>query len=216
MRIRLAENFRALFYAPFYAARALGLLADEGVEVEWLGSAAPGEGVAGLLQDAVDLSWGGPMRVMKDRDTRADSSLVCFCEVVGRDPFCLIGPRQESAFRLGDLPRLKFGAVAEVPTPWSLSRTYEHRRAHVSVPCLRKIEARTRVGDAAVIIGAVAPLVSFPALPWPLGQHGSTHLYQFTRHLRQPTSSRTMTSSKTAARHCRRLDGHAQGDAGGS
>jgi NitT/TauT family transport system substrate-binding protein len=118
MRIRFAENFRALFYAPFYAARALDLLADEGVEVEWLGSAAPGEGVAGLLEDAVDLSWGGPMRVMKDRDTRADSPLVCFCEVVGRDPFCLIGPRRESAFRLADLPRLKFGAVAEVPTPW--------------------------------------------------------------------------------------------------
>jgi lysophospholipase L1-like esterase len=28
--------------------------------------------------------------------------------------------------------------------------------------------ARKRVGDAAVIIGAVAPLVAFPALPWPL------------------------------------------------
>lgn len=28
--------------------------------------------------------------------------------------------------------------------------------------------ARQRVGDAAVIIGGVAPLVSFPALPWPL------------------------------------------------
>jgi NitT/TauT family transport system substrate-binding protein len=49
--IRFAENFRALFYAPFYATRALGLFADEGVEVEWLGSATP------------DLTWGGPMRV---------------------------------------------------------------------------------------------------------------------------------------------------------
>lgn len=28
--------------------------------------------------------------------------------------------------------------------------------------------ARKRVGDAAVVIGAVAPLVAFPALPWPL------------------------------------------------
>jgi len=28
--------------------------------------------------------------------------------------------------------------------------------------------ARHRVGDAAVVIGGVAPLVSFPALPWPL------------------------------------------------
>src|SRR5882762_8832901 len=29
-------------------------------------------------------------------------------------------------------------------------------------------DARRRVGDAAVVIGGVAPLVSFPALPWPL------------------------------------------------
>ena len=28
--------------------------------------------------------------------------------------------------------------------------------------------ARERVGDAAVVIGGVAPLLAFPALPWPL------------------------------------------------
>jgi NitT/TauT family transport system substrate-binding protein len=118
MRIKLAENFRAIFYAPFYATRALGFFADEGVDIEWIGSATPGEGVAGLVGGSVDLSWGGPMRVMKDRDTHADSPLVCFCEVVGRDPFCLIGPRREGGFGLADLPHYKFAAVAEVPTPW--------------------------------------------------------------------------------------------------
>jgi hypothetical protein len=50
MRIRLAENFRAIFYAPFYASRALGFHADEGVEVEWLAAATPGEGVAGFAR----------------------------------------------------------------------------------------------------------------------------------------------------------------------
>jgi NitT/TauT family transport system substrate-binding protein len=118
MRIRLAENFRAIFYAPFYAARSLGLFADEGVDVQWIGSATPGEGVAGLIAGTVDLTWGGPMRVMKDRDTHADSPLVCFGEVVRRDPFCLVGPRGEDGFRLADLPHYKFAAVAEVPTPW--------------------------------------------------------------------------------------------------
>ena len=34
MTIRLAENFRAVFYAPLYAAQALGLYAQEGVKVE--------------------------------------------------------------------------------------------------------------------------------------------------------------------------------------
>ena len=62
-RIRLAENFRAVFYAPFYACRALGFCEDEGVEVEWLGVSAPGDGVAGLRNGTVDLTWGGPMRV---------------------------------------------------------------------------------------------------------------------------------------------------------
>ena len=51
MPIKLAENFRAVFYAPFYAAQSLGFYASEGVEVElvnpcscadaWSGS--PGE-----------------------------------------------------------------------------------------------------------------------------------------------------------------------------
>jgi NitT/TauT family transport system substrate-binding protein len=125
MPIRLAENFRAVFYAPFYASRALGFYAAEGVEVEWIGVSAPGEGVAGLCDGTVDLTWGGPMRVMKARDRHADSPLVCFCEVVGRDPFFLVGPacRRDQGtegwgFRLTDLPQLRFAAVAEVPTPW--------------------------------------------------------------------------------------------------
>ena len=33
MKIRLAENFRALFYAPFYATQALGFYEREGVDI---------------------------------------------------------------------------------------------------------------------------------------------------------------------------------------
>ena len=33
MPIVLTENFRALFYAPFYAAHAIGAYAAEGVDV---------------------------------------------------------------------------------------------------------------------------------------------------------------------------------------
>ena len=36
MRIKLSENFRAVFYAPFYATHALGFYTSEGVEVELL------------------------------------------------------------------------------------------------------------------------------------------------------------------------------------
>ena len=36
MPIRLMENFRAVFYAPYYATHALGFYEREGVEVELL------------------------------------------------------------------------------------------------------------------------------------------------------------------------------------
>jgi NitT/TauT family transport system substrate-binding protein len=118
MPIRLAENFRALFYAPYYAAKALGFYEREGVDVELLESTAPGDGVSSLLNGTIDITWAGPMRVMKARDQEADSRLVCFCEVVARDPFYLIGRSGLRDFRLTDLPSLRFAAVSEVPTPW--------------------------------------------------------------------------------------------------
>ena len=67
-RIRLSENFRAVFYAPFYATLALGHFAREGVEIELIASPAPAAAAAGLLDGSIDVSWGGPMRVMKARD----------------------------------------------------------------------------------------------------------------------------------------------------
>jgi uncharacterized membrane protein len=68
MAIKLAENFRAVFYAPFYATRTLGFFAREGVDVELIDSANPGDAVSGVLDGSIDITWGGPMRVMKARD----------------------------------------------------------------------------------------------------------------------------------------------------
>ena len=123
MHVKLSENFRAVFYAPFYATHALGFYSSEGVEVELLNSPAPAAAAAGLLDGSIDISWGGPMRVMKAHDDDPASPLVCFCEVAARDPFFLVGQpdrlkRDGSAFRLTDLARMKVGTVSEVPTPW--------------------------------------------------------------------------------------------------
>jgi NitT/TauT family transport system substrate-binding protein len=56
------------------------------------------------------------MRVMTAHDRDDQSPLVCFGEVVSRDPFFLIG--NSGGFQLSDLARLSFAAVSEVPTPW--------------------------------------------------------------------------------------------------
>jgi NitT/TauT family transport system substrate-binding protein len=113
------ENFRAVFYAPYYAIGALGFYADEGVDVELVSSGAPGDAISHLANGAIDLTWGGPMRVMTAHDRDAQSPLVCFGEVVSRDPFFLIGNSGTgNGFKLSDLARLRFATVSEVPTPW--------------------------------------------------------------------------------------------------
>ena len=118
MPIRLMENFRAVFYAPYYATHALGFYQREGVEVELLASDAPGDAVPKLINGTINLTWGGPMRVMRAHDQDKHSPLVNFCEVVSHDPFFLIGKRGASPFRLSDLASRKFASVSEVPTPW--------------------------------------------------------------------------------------------------
>jgi NitT/TauT family transport system substrate-binding protein len=142
MRIRMAENFRAVFYAPFYAAQALGFYAREGVEVELLTSSAPGGGPTAMADGSADLTWGGPLRVMKARDEDPASPLVCFCEVVGRDPFFLVGNRDTRSFRLEDLPRLKFATVSEVPTPW-LCLQHDLRERGIDPTKLARVTDRT-------------------------------------------------------------------------
>jgi NitT/TauT family transport system substrate-binding protein len=141
MPIRLMENFRAVFYAPFYASYALGFYGREGVEVELLTSDAPGDAVPKLLNGTIDLSWGGPMRVMKAHDQDRHSSLVNFCEVVSHDPFFLIGKRGAQPFRLSELQQMKFASVSEVPTPW-LCLQHDLRDNHVDPNALPRIADR--------------------------------------------------------------------------
>jgi NitT/TauT family transport system substrate-binding protein len=118
MPIRLMENFRAVFYAPYYATLALGFYEREGVAVELKNSDTPGDAVPKLIDGSIDLTWGGPMRVMKAHDQDKDSPLVSFCEVVSHDPFFLIGKGGATAFRLTELAGKAFASVSEVPTPW--------------------------------------------------------------------------------------------------
>jgi NitT/TauT family transport system substrate-binding protein len=120
LNIKLAENFRAVFYAPFYATHALGLFAEQGVTITLLDSASPGAGIAELAKGNIDVMWGGPLRVIKERDQfeRSEGSLVAFCEVAAKDPFFLLRRKQGEPFVLKDLVGLRFASVSEVPTPW--------------------------------------------------------------------------------------------------
>ena len=117
----LLEPFRAIFYAPFYLAEAMGAFARQGVAVRMVDAGGTDAACAKLLAGEADLAWSGPMRPMLLRSQDPACMLRSFCAVVMRDPFLLMGAAPNPEFRLEDLPGLRLGLVSEVPTPvWCL------------------------------------------------------------------------------------------------
>src|ERR1700747_55727 len=103
MTVTQQESLRGLLYAPYYAALALGAYQREGVAIDFVSAATPAQAPAGLFAGTVDVAWGGPMRGMQMCESRADCGVVCFGEVVTRDPFRLVGREPRPDFTLGDL-----------------------------------------------------------------------------------------------------------------
>ena len=140
MKIKLMENFRAIFYAPYYAIDTLGFYKSEGIDVELIASDAPGDAVLHLINGTIDLTWGGPMRVMMAHDRQPRSSLVSFGEVVSRDPFFLIGNCEP--FTLAKVAQLRFATVSEVPTPW-VCLQHDLREIGVNPEAIKRVSDRT-------------------------------------------------------------------------
>jgi NitT/TauT family transport system substrate-binding protein len=140
--VTLIENFRAVFYAPFYAAEALGAFAAEGLDVRITMSSAAESTLVSLNAGAGDVSWGGPLRILKALDNDRAGGYVAFCEVVGRDPFFLIGRTPNPKFRMQDLCGKRLGVVTEVPTPW-ICLQYDLRQAGVDLASIAQIAPGT-------------------------------------------------------------------------
>jgi NitT/TauT family transport system substrate-binding protein len=150
MRLSLYENYRFLLYAPFYAAHATGAYQAAGIEVDLLPSPGPGKAEQALIEGAVDVIWAGPMRVIKHHDDHPDSPLVCFAEVVARDPFSIVGRTANPGFRLSELAGLRFASVSEVPTPW-LCLQQDLREAGLDPSRLDRVADRSMADNLAAL-----------------------------------------------------------------
>lgn len=150
MTIVLSENFRALFYAPFYAAHASGAFERAGVEVELRPSSDPLEAARALRAGEVDAMWGGPLRVLIARDKDPGSDLVCFCDVVARDPFFVVGATPRPDFKFADLLSVKLATVSEVPTPWVCLQD-DLRRAGVDPSKVDRIDDKSMAENEAAL-----------------------------------------------------------------
>ena len=116
--IILYENMRTVVYVPFYMAIERGDWAAMGIDVAVELSASTSETAQGLIDGRVDVAWGGPMRVMLHHDRDRNCPLVCFAQVVARDPSIIVGREANDQFHFANLMGKRVGVVSEVPTPW--------------------------------------------------------------------------------------------------
>lgn len=185
--LALQEPFRAVFYAPFYAALARGDYAAEGVEARLLPGAVPSMAKDAVLSGEADLAWGGPMRLLLAHDADPTCPLRLFGAVVMRDPFFLVGRRPNPGFRLADLARSTLGTVSEVPTPWWTLQD-DIRRAGLDPALLRRVGDRTMATNAeAVAAGTLDVAQVFEPFASRLEAAGAGHVWHAAAD-RGPTS----------------------------
>jgi NitT/TauT family transport system substrate-binding protein len=158
MSITLLENMRAVFYAPFYATCALGAFEAEGVDVEVTTSPDAARTIEMLVNGAADVSWGGPLRLMEATERNPPRRPMVFCEVVGRDPFFLLGREPNPDFALKDLPGKKLATVTEVPTPW-MCLQYDMHLAGLDAAMLTRTRRRSMAENVAALRAGAADVV---------------------------------------------------------
>ena len=165
MTIILQESLRAIFYAPFYVALARGAFATHGVEIEFVSSPRPQDAALRLMDGTVDVCWGGPMRVMETYQQLPGCDIVCFAEVVTRDPFLLMGREPRAGFRMADLKSVRLATVSEVPTPW-LCLQHDLRLAGIDPASIDRVAGQTMARNVeALKAGEVDVIQVFEPFP---------------------------------------------------
>ncbi len=212
MAITLVENFRAVFYAPFYAAFALHAYEQEGLEVVLKSASNATDPARFVVSDEGNVSWSGPLRLMSTLDQDPASDAVAFCEVVGRDPFLLVGREGRPSFRLEDLAGMKLATVSEVPTPWMCLR-HDLRLAGIDESTISRVGGATMAENVAALrAGRVDVIQVFEPYAAQLEMDGAGHVWRAAAG-RGPTAYTTFNTTRrflaqqpdTALRMCRAM-----------
>jgi NitT/TauT family transport system substrate-binding protein len=195
MPVVLIENFRAVFYAPFYAACALGAYEAEGLEVELKLAAELGKALQSVSAGEGQVSWGGPLRILTALDQDPKCGYVAFCEVVGRDPFFLVGRTPNPGFTPAQLPRWTLAVVTEVPTPW-ICLQHDLRRAGIAPSTVKLDRGRTMAENAAALRAGTADVIQvFEPYAQDLVDDGAGHVW-YAAASRGPTSYTSLNTTR--------------------
>ncbi|MCE2946619.1 MAG: ABC transporter substrate-binding protein [bacterium] len=195
MRLTLLENFRSMFYAPFYANTVLGSYEAEGLDVEVRMTPQLGKTLDAVVAGEAEMSWGGPMRLLYALDANPKSGAVAFCEIVGREPTLLVGRTPNAGFRMGDLAGKTVAIFTEAPTPW-ICLQHDLRLAGVDPASIRRSPAGTMEENAALLrAGKVEAIQVFEPMAQQLIDEGAGHLW-YAAADRGPTSFTTLFTTR--------------------
>lgn len=200
-RLIVIENFRAVVYAPLYAACTLGAHEAEGLQVSVRVAATPGNALLAVSAGEGEVSWGGPLRLMAALDRDPHSGYVCFCAVVGRDPYFLVGRTPNPGFTPAQLPRWTLAVVTEVPTPW-ICLQHDMRLAGADPSTVQLNPGHVMGWNAAALrSGKVDVIQVFEPYAQALVDEGAGHVW-YTAAIRGPTAYTTFnTTRKFLQRH---------------
>ncbi len=158
-------------------------------------SAALGKALQAVGAGAGEISWGGPLRVMLALDQNPKSGYVAFCEVVGHDPFYLVGRKPNPGFRIADLPKWTLSIVTEVPTPW-VCLQHDIRSAGVDPAAVKQAPGRSMAENAAALRAGEAELIQvFEPLVTQLVNEGAGHVW-YAASSRGPTAYTTFNTTR--------------------
>ena len=198
MSITLIENFRAVFYAPFYAPVALGAYETEGVDVTITTSSDPAKTIYALTAGEGEVSWGGLSRLMGNLEKYPARAPVAFCEVIARDPFFLLGHEPNPGFQFADLLGKKVATVAEVPAPW-MCLQYDLRLAGIDPGQIQRCPERAMAHNVAAFCSGDIDIVQvFQPYVHDLTTAGAAHIWH-TAANRGPVTYTTLNTTRNFA-----------------
>ncbi len=97
-KVRVCEVTHSIFYAPQYAAIALGFFADEGIEIELSNGQGADAVMAAVLSGNIDIGFAGPeASIYVYNEGNADYTQV-FAQITQRDGSFLIGRENDDNF----------------------------------------------------------------------------------------------------------------------
>jgi NitT/TauT family transport system substrate-binding protein len=122
LRVRVAETYHVVYYAPFYVASRLGLFEREGVDLETTSYGSNAAARAAFEQGRADVGIGGIMRSLVAFDRGEPVVPVHFARINDRDGFFLLG--RSDRFDWPDLLGRRLIVFAEAPTPVTVLRAH--------------------------------------------------------------------------------------------